>query len=74
MRWLRKSSEPIEKHPSGAEARTFFAALSARLKSCPDTRRETRTARDRPWQAGFLFLAVAIKFAAVNAFLHAKHA
>ena len=28
-------SEMLEKHPSGAEAPTFFEALSARLKSCP---------------------------------------
>ncbi len=31
-----------KKHPSGAKAHLDFSALSARLKSCPDTRRSPR--------------------------------
>jgi hypothetical protein len=29
-----------EKHPSGAKARFDFRLLTARLKSCPDTKRQ----------------------------------
>jgi hypothetical protein len=30
-----------DKHPAGAEAHVDFAALAARLKSCPDTKHST---------------------------------
>jgi hypothetical protein len=33
---LGVSGEIGEKHPSGAKAHVHFAALTARLKSCPD--------------------------------------
>jgi hypothetical protein len=33
---LGVSGEIGEKHPSGAKAHAHFAALTARLKSCPD--------------------------------------
>jgi hypothetical protein len=33
---LGVSGEIGEKHPAGAKARVHFAALTARLKSCPD--------------------------------------
>jgi hypothetical protein len=36
----RISREVSEKHPAGAEARVDFAALTARLKSCPVTKHE----------------------------------
>jgi predicted amidohydrolase len=32
-----------EKHPSGPKGRIDFAALTARLKSCPDTKRLFKT-------------------------------
>ena len=41
---LRSDAESDGEHPAGAEAQVVFQALSARLKSCPDTKRvyETR--------------------------------
>jgi hypothetical protein len=38
------SQARLEKNPSGAKARDCFVAFTARLKSCPDTKRPFETA------------------------------